>query len=138
MRLGVCWCYISWEHSCPATNPYRAPGEEEGLSPKPLFFCLSPVVSDQPVTARALRHTVESRPALLNLPHHPASSPLLLLPVTIPSVSSWLHRSSVHIPSLPPYCCTHHPLCSPFFHFSITLQPSADPDAVSLLLLHFS
>lgn len=39
VSIGVRWFYISWERSCPATNPFQSPREVQGPSPTSLFFC---------------------------------------------------------------------------------------------------
>lgn len=40
VSIGVRWLYISWECSCPATNPFRVPREVQGPSPNSLLFVL--------------------------------------------------------------------------------------------------
>lgn len=37
VSIGVRWFYISWERSCPATNPIQAPREVQGPSPNSIF-----------------------------------------------------------------------------------------------------
>lgn len=126
VSTGVRWFYISWERSCPATNPSQAQREVKGPSPNSLFFFVCPL-------------------SFLSKPPLPKFSNTLVLPYSLfppPLISNYLHPTHwgpplpVHIRlnvaiftnSLPHFL---------LFHFSIDfcpVLPTADPDVASLLL----
>lgn len=96
VRVG--WCYISWEHSCPATNPYQAPREVQGLSPNSLFFFVSPLPSPTNPSLPESSDTLFSSTLLYFF-----SSPITLL---ISIFSSYLHHFSFLLATS--LLCSHH------------------------------
>lgn len=80
------WFYISWENSCDATMLYRGPGEVQGLSPKTLFFFVSPRSSLTRQSCLCLRPQTETIFKLFYLQLPAFHPPGTLLPGQHPNV----------------------------------------------------